>query len=284
VGPRGARPGQGSGRAELRLWRGLGRCAGCRRVVMDVAVRSGPGIFFDGTTGVRHAVSVELDRDALLVRAAEGHLLACWDYGELEPLSAPEGMLRLGRLGSPVLARLEVHDAALAAAIDQMATTVDRSGATERRSRTKVVLWSIAAVVSLVIVTIFGVPLLADRLTPYVPLSFERRLGAAADKQRRSMLDTDHKGERFECGGGATEQEGLAALKRLGSRLEPQASLKLPITLAVLRKSEANAIALPGGRIYVFDGLIKRAETADEVAGVIAHEIGHVAHRDGTRS
>jgi Zn-dependent protease with chaperone function len=58
----------------------------------------------------------------------------------------------------------------------------------------------------------------------------------------------------------------------------------MPIKLAVLRKPEANAIALPGGYIYVFEGLITKAQTTDELAGVIAHEIGHVAHRDGTRS
>jgi predicted Zn-dependent protease len=44
-----------------------------------------------------------------------------------------------------------------------------------------------------------------------------------------------------------------------------------------------NAVALPGGRIYVLDGLIKRAETADELAGVIAHELGHVHNRDSLR-
>jgi predicted Zn-dependent protease len=41
---------------------------------------------------------------------------------------------------------------------------------------------------------------------------------------------------------------------------------------------------LPGGHIYVFQGLVTRAQSPDELAGVIAHEIGHVAHRDGTRS
>jgi Zn-dependent protease with chaperone function len=41
---------------------------------------------------------------------------------------------------------------------------------------------------------------------------------------------------------------------------------------------------LPGGIVYVFHGLIDKAENADEVAGVIAHELGHVAHRDGTRT
>src|SRR5581483_9059372 len=46
----------------------------------------------------------------------------------------------------------------------------------------------------------------------------------------------------------------------------------------------ANAIALPGGHVYVFEGLIKQARSPDELAGVVAHELGHVAHRDGTRS
>jgi Zn-dependent protease with chaperone function len=52
----------------------------------------------------------------------------------------------------------------------------------------------------------------------------------------------------------------------------------------VVRRSEANAIALPGSRIYVFQGLIDKAQNADELAGVIAHEIGHVANRDGTKA
>jgi predicted Zn-dependent protease len=42
-------------------------------------------------------------------------------------------------------------------------------------------------------------------------------------------------------------------------------------------------MALPGGHIYVYDGLIEKAQTPDELAGVLAHEIGHVARRDGTR-
>jgi Zn-dependent protease with chaperone function len=247
-------------------------------------VRSGAGIFYDGATSTRHRVLVELDRAGLLIRAAEGHLLDRWPYGDLEHLSAHEGMLRLGRIGNPVLARLEIHDPALAHAIDELAHTVDRTGATEWRGRTKVVAWSIAAVVSLALVGVFGVPAIADRLAPYVPTSVELRFGAAVDGRIRAMLDTGRKGQAFECGHGAAEQAGRAALDRLVARLETAARLDIPLTAAVVRRPEGNAIALPGGRIYVFEGLIRRAETVDEVAGVIAHEIGHVAHRDGTRS
>ena len=71
---------------------------------------SGPGTFFDGVTSAKHAVTVELAADVLRARAADGTVLAEWRYDELETVPAPEGMLRLGQAGSPVLARLEVRD------------------------------------------------------------------------------------------------------------------------------------------------------------------------------
>src|SRR5262245_6430552 len=60
--------------------------------------------------------------------------------------------------------------------------------------------------------------------------------------------------------------------------------LPLPVRAAVVRRAEVNAIALPGGRVYVFEGLIDKAETPDGLGGVIAHEMCHVAHRDGVRA
>ena len=40
-----------------------------------------------------------------------------------------------------------------------------------------------------------------------------------------------------------------------------------------------NAVALPGGKVILFDGLVKQARSPDEVAGVLAHEIGHVREK-----
>ena len=54
--------------------------------------------------------------------------------------------------------------------------------------------------------------------------------------------------------------------------------------MSVVRRSDVNAFAMPGGHVYVYQGLIDNAETPDELAGVVAHELGHVAHRDGTRT
>ncbi|MGB7890087.1 MAG: M48 family metallopeptidase [Xanthobacteraceae bacterium] len=66
-------------------------------------------------------------------------------------------------------------------------------------------------------------------------------------------------------------------------RLEAAAALPLQLRVDVVRRPEPNAVALPGGRIYVNQGLIDQAQTPDELAGAIAHEMGHVAARDGTR-
>ena len=44
-----------------------------------------------------------------------------------------------------------------------------------------------------------------------------------------------------------------------------------------------NAFALPGGKVYLFNGLLAKAENADEIAGVLAHELGHLKHRDNMR-
>ena len=245
---------------------------------------SGHGIFFDGVTSARRDITVEVDPDVLRIRAADGTVLAEWPYDRLEHLSAPDDVLRLGKIGNPVLARLEVRDPLLAAAIDERSLPIDRSGRNERRMRTKVIVWSLAATASLVLVAVWGVPLIADRLAPLVPYPVERKLGAAIEKEVRASLDPGHANAAFECGNTAKEKPGRAAFDKLMSQIETAAGAPIPLTAAVVRQADANAFALPGGYIFVFQGLIDKAETPDELAGVIAHEVGHVAHRDGTRA
>ena len=56
------------------------------------------------------------------------------------------------------------------------------------------------------------------------------------------------------------------------------------VTASVIEDSTENAFALPGGRVYILSGLLRRANDPDELAGVVAHELGHVAHRDQIRA
>lgn len=72
-------------------------------------------------------------------------------------------------------------------------------------------------------------------------------------------------------------------VNRLGQNLVRNSDAKVPFTIKVIDSDEVNAFALPGGFFFVNTGLIARAESESELAGVMAHEIAHVAARHGTR-
>jgi len=72
-------------------------------------------------------------------------------------------------------------------------------------------------------------------------------------------------------------------VNRVGQNLVRNSDAKVPFTIKVLDSEEVNAFALPGGFFFVNTGLILKADTESELAGVMAHEIAHVAARHGTR-
>jgi predicted Zn-dependent protease len=72
-------------------------------------------------------------------------------------------------------------------------------------------------------------------------------------------------------------------VNRVGQNLVRNSDAKVPFTIKVLDTEEVNAFALPGGFFFVNSGLVLKAESEAELAGVMAHEIAHVACRHGTR-
>lgn len=73
-------------------------------------------------------------------------------------------------------------------------------------------------------------------------------------------------------------------VNRVGQNLVRNSDARVPFTIKVIDSDEVNAFALPGGYFYVNTGLIELAQDEAELAGVMAHEIAHVAARHGTRS
>jgi Zn-dependent protease with chaperone function len=170
------------------------------------------------------------------------------------------------------LARLEIRDDVLAA---RLAARCARLGENLIGSRTiaKIVGWSLAAVVSIVLVVLLAIPFAADRLAPLVPSAFERRIGDASEVQIKAIF-----GKRV-CNRAA----GQAAYAKLLHKLTQTAGLEGDVESVVLATEVPNAFALPGGKVYLFEGLLAKAENPDEIAGVLAHELGHLKHRDNMR-
>src|SRR6202167_6366770 len=72
-------------------------------------------------------------------------------------------------------------------------------------------------------------------------------------------------------------------VNRVGQNLVRNSDAKVPFTIKVIDSEEINAFALPGGFFFVNTGVLLNADNEAEMAGVMAHEIGHVAARHGTR-
>jgi Zn-dependent protease with chaperone function len=102
---------------------------------------------------------------------------------------------------------------------------------------------------------------------PLVPAVVTEPLGKAFVEQLA--------GERV-----CTTAEADAALRRLVDRLDPPRA----VTVTIADWTLPNAFAGPGGQIILTRGLIEAASGPDEVAGVLAHEIGHVAHHHPTKA
>ena len=232
---------------------------------------SGFAIYFDGASSRRRLVTLEFN-DRLEIREYE-HTLAAWSYADVRLADSPSGTLRVTCLTAPELARLEIRDTAVAAELTSRCTLLDEN-IPGRHGIARIVGWSLAATASIVAVVLFGVPLAADRLTPLVPQAFERRLGDVAEGQVKTMF-----------GGKICDNaSGQAAFTKLVNAVRESAGLDTSIRSQVLSTPIPNAFALPGGKVYVFNGLLAKAENADEIAGILAHELGHLRHRDGTRN
>jgi len=118
----------------------------------------------------------------------------------------------------------------------------------------------------------FGWPPAADLIARTVPASWEQRLGD-------SVVATITQGTR-RC----VAPEGSAALDRLAAHLAEASGLPGTPNVQVVDTALVNAFAAPGRHVVLHRGLIMAASGPDEVAGVLAHEFGHLHHRHGLRN
>jgi beta-barrel assembly-enhancing protease len=217
--------------------------------------------FSDGQSAVTHAVVVTFEQERLTITdAALGAPLASWGIASAMLDELQEGV---AFVHSPEqrFAVLEVRDPALLSELRSRARQAQRlPGGQNRRTY---------AIACLALITILGggfywsVPLLSRWVAQRVPIEYERELGAAV----LPVLASEY----------CDSAEALAALAALKARLDP--GDEVSAELHVIDASMVNAFALPGGIVVLTRGLLEKAGNADEVAGVLAHELEHVRQR-----
>jgi Zn-dependent protease with chaperone function len=201
-----------------------------------------------------------------LVLSSLGHQDIVWPFKRLRAIGTPsdDQPLRLGLASAPGQ-RLTITDPAAVSQILRLAPHLRGDMKSNRLLRAAGIMGG--GLIAVAVVIYLFVSLAPQKLAFVIPDEWRDQLGQAVE---RSFVS----GAR-EC----SRPEGKTALAQLSIRLrEGNPDLKR-FDIRVYDIPVTNAFALPGDRIIILRGLLQRASAPEEVAGVLAHEIGHINYR-----
>ena len=235
--------------------------------------------YFDGESAQPRGVIISFGERSLTIMDINGTAIAHWPLASLRALgrrkdSSVQLVPERDSDERLVLADRAMLDAIMAVCPNLYSRPVNTG------SLRRALLWGAGAVASLLAIVFVLVPMLAGQLALMIPPEREQQFGDAIAEQLQSMLSVLSGGSAPAI---CTGPAGVAALQAMTDRLIPEPDLPYPLRVEVLDHPLVNAVALPGGRILVFRGLIDTAQSPEEVAGVLAHEIGHSVNLDPTR-
>nr|WP_298690816.1 M48 family metallopeptidase [uncultured Dongia sp.] len=235
--------------------------------------------YYDGQTAIAHRAIVELQGNDLVVGTADIAELARWPVADMRVIDANNviGSLNFGRRSDPA-PRLVLLDSAERRKL--LATNPALGEWKKRALRRALAIGAAWTLAGIVIATgaYFGWREGSAVVAQYVPKVWEQRLGAHMYQAITKNLTI--------CEGAG----GKDALRALVDRLTPPSLQKnvaagqVGITIDVIDIKLPNALAMPGDHVLVTSGLLDMATSPDMLAGVLAHEIGHLELRHPTQS
>ena len=232
--------------------------------------------YLDGRTARRRPARIMIGGAGLEINLTEDGTSFRWPLGEIRQTQGfyPGEQVRLerGTIGEALL----VGDVGFLTALRSAAPQAARGFHDPARRRWQASV-AIGAALGAVLVGLglyfWGIPALAGVAADHVPVSWEIALGESAVARlappSRRCLDP-------------ARQRRIDEIVTVLLRTLPERDY--PFQVAIVNHPMVNAYATPGGFIVVFRGLLDRTENAEELAGVLAHEIQHVLHRHATRA
>lgn len=232
---------------------------------MTLPQRTFPGELADGLSADLLDVDIALDIDAVRAVDRTGRTRALWPFKGLKVMLLDGGVAHLTHLSAPG-ALLSSSDAALPSAL---AATIDDAPALAALNAPRRRLLHIAAygfAVALVLAGFYAaLPGIAHSIARRTPFWVEEKLAG----QLVPLLTKNR----------CASPDATAALDRLVTRLGGVSADGARIQAWLLDSEMVNAFTLPGGTVLLTRGLVKEAKGPDELAGVLAHELAHVAER-----
>jgi len=232
----------------------------------DAGRQTFAGQLFDGETAASHAVGLTLLEGGIEITDHAAGKVRLWAFSGLEAVDPPLAghALRL-RHSSETGSRLTVPAGPAAEAVLRAAPHLARRINPYRLMRQLAIV--AACLVVLAAIGYAVLSFLPQVAADLMPDAWRQRLG---DSVERTLVQSNKV-----CGNAA----GLDALATLDARLTDSIPDAPRFSVDVVELPVVNAFAVPGGRIIVSGELIAEAKGPEEVAGVLAHELGHVYYR-----
>jgi Zn-dependent protease with chaperone function len=227
-----------------------------------------PAFYFDGRRNTRRLVTIRF-LDALEI-TGDGVFVAAWPYAAIRRVDRYPDGLRLLAKGTAELSRLEIKDADSEVLILERCRWINEFDPHLPTILRRIVLPLMLVAALLLVAIFFGIPYLGDRVARATPDTIDMasgRLFASAFEAKAKALRCD-------------APAGLDALQHLVTTLHRASGVSIKPKLTIVSDPQDNALTLAGGLIVVYDGILRKAKTPDEFAGIVAHEMGHMAHRD----
>lgn len=237
----------------------------------------------DGQTATDMAVECDPEGSpetgALIIRQPGARQpIARWKQADLFTMASRRGTLRIGCFNHMPGARIIVEGAdAVVRARAQLPGLVHRRR-TDRFRQMRLIALSMVALIAVVAAYIFGIPLIANRVVAVISPQWEAQIGETVAEQVAGIFGKENELVLCDPDPGSLANR---AIERFRQKALDGVETPFDIRIAVIKTEVPNAIALPGGRVYFFEALLREAKTADEFAGVLAHEFGHVVERHG---
>ncbi len=240
------------------------------------------GRFHDGLVAHVHKVGLEYEHagsaGTLVIRAEDRSELARWPAAHLYAVPSRKDELRLGANGQPTGARVTVRGREDVARVLATLPVLTEKRRQQTGREVRLAVTATLALAAVIGAYLYGVPLLAGRIVGLVPPAWERSLGETVATQMESSLNESG---GFEVCDPDPDSVANRAIARFGAAALEGTGSPFALDIKVVKSDIPNAFALPGGQVFFFSALLEQAETQDEFAGVLAHEVGHVAHRHG---
>lgn len=238
--------------------------------------------YFDGRTARPRNVRISIAADGISIYRDGGVFIAAWPADRVVLPERP-------RRDEPVIvgldettSRIAIDDPSATQALLDAFPRAHRRVRTNRRGAIKIAAWSAGAIAAAALLVTVIIPLLSAQLARQTPDAIKHRIGAAALEQVVELiayLPGENRRAAY-----CVDGNGVAILRRLEDRIFAGMADPPEIRLIAVKAALVNAFALPGGYVVVTEGLLENAESPDEVAGVIAHEIGHVVYDHPTQA